>query len=334
MLDSNIEFPWHQKTWDKFSEARLRNHLPHALLITGAEGIGKIEFAHKLVKSLLCLHPKSNISCDQCNACKTYESGANPDYKEIIVAEDKKQISVDQIRGLSKFITLSRSFEAYRVILLHPVEAMNLNAANSLLKSLEEPAENTIIILLATHLSRLLPTIKSRCQLIALPMPTSIQALKWLNTQAPQLEFATELLDMSYGRPLLALDINKDDFKQRNELADDILQLILEHKSITEIAKKWEKLDHAALLKWQASWLQSFIKEAVMKVANNTVTIKEQDENLNKINSLISEEQQWVLYQKIIEQQQYIHTSVNPLIFMENMLTLWFQASHQCRNSD
>jgi len=333
MLDNKIEFPWHQKTWDKFIDARSRQHLPHALLISGAEGIGKIEFAHKLVKSLLCLEPKSNNACNQCKACKTYESFSNPDFKVIKVAEDKKQISVDQIRELSKFITLSRSFAAYRVILLHPVEAMNVNAANSLLKSLEEPAENTIIILLATHLNQILPTIKSRCQLLPLPMPSSTQALEWLKIQAPQLEQAEELLDMSYGRPQLALEVNDSDLNQRNDLAEDILQLILEHKSVTEIAKKWEKLNHKDLLKWQASWLQSFIKEAIRETGDNEVSAKRSNENLNKIKELISVEHQWKLYQQIIDQQKFIHTSVNPLIFMENMLNLWFQASHQCHNS-
>jgi len=334
MRDNNVEYPWHQGTWDKFSNARTRQHLPHALLVTGEEGIGKIEFAQRLAKSLLCLTPKNNNSCNQCNACKTYESGANPDFKEIMVAEDKKQISVDQIRELSKFITLSRSFEAYRVILLQPVEAMNINAANSLLKSLEEPAGNTIIILLATHLNQVLPTIKSRCQLLSLPMPSTSQSLEWLQAHAPQLDQVEELLDMSYGRPLLAFDIKEDDFNQRNDLAEDILQLILEYKSITELAKKWEKLNHERLLKWQASWIQVFIKEDVIKVNSSVTESTQLKQNLNKIKELIPSEQQWNLYQKIIEQQQLIHTSVNPLMFIENMLTSWIQASHQCRNSN
>lgn len=328
-MDKSLEFPWHQQSWNKFSDARTRNHLPHALLITGAEGIGKLEFAKRLVKSLLCFNPINNQFCDQCNGCKTYDSVSNPDYLELQVAEDKKQISVDQVRAMAKFITLSRSFDAYRVILLHPVEAMNNNAANSLLKSLEEPASNTIIILLATHLNRVLPTVKSRCQLLTLPTPSSDQALSWLQKNAPELENTEELLDMSFGRPLLAFNVSEDDFNLRNELADDLLHIMLEETSLTDVAKKWEKRDINNILKWQISWLQGFIRDSYVTTVTNEKSSTEISKKLSKIKSLIQKDNQWGLYEELIKQRQYVHTSVNPLIFIENMLTLWFQASRQ-----
>jgi DNA polymerase-3 subunit delta' len=232
---------------------------------------------------------------------------------------------------MSKFIILSRSFDAYRVILLQPVEAMNMNAANSLLKSLEEPADNTVIILLATHLNQVLPTIKSRCQLLTLPTPTMIQSLEWLKKNSPQLENAKELLDMSFGRPLLAFDIKEEDFNQRNDFAFDILSIIQEKKSVIEIAKKWEKSDFKSLIKWQSSWLQGFIKNDIVNTNNESNQTTPLLQHLSKINESIKSEQQWLLYQEIIELQRYIHTSVNPLMLIENMLTLWFKASRQCQ---
>ena len=321
------DFPWHQKTWDKFSAARKRNHLPHALLVAGEEGIGKNEFAEKLVKSLLCHQPINNQPCEQCNGCKTYSAGSNPDFMEIQVAEDKKQISVDQIRSLSQFIILSRSFSAYRVILLRPVEAMNVNAANSLLKSLEEPADNTVIILLSTTVSQILPTIKSRCQLLSLPNPSQQQALDWLQENAPEIKDAQARLDLSFGRPLIALEINDSDINQAGEFGVDILQVLEEEKSITEVAKKWEKVQHKNLIDWQLSWLKTLIKEELTGVKETTLS----EQHLSKIKTLIKSEPCWQLYQQILEQQKYIHTSVNPLMFIENMLILWFKASHQCR---
>jgi len=321
------KFPWHQKTWDKFSAARSRKHLPHALLVTGEDGIGKREFAKKLVKSLLCHQPANNQPCEQCNGCKTYIAEANPDFMEIQVAEDKKQISVDQIRALSQFITLSRSFSAYRVILLHPVEAMNVNAANSLLKSLEEPAENTVIILLATTVNQILPTIKSRCQLLSLPNPTRQQAVEWLQENAPEMKDVQTRLDLSFDRPLLALKANDSDINQAAEFGADILQVLEEKTSITEVAKKWEKAQHKNLIDWQLSWLQALIKGELTGVIETSLL----GLNLSEINRLIKSEPCWQLYQQILEQQKYIHTSVNPLMFIENMLTLWFKASHQCR---
>ncbi len=331
LLMAFSDFPWHQKAWDKFSEARTRKHLPHALLVTGAEGIGKRAFAEKLVQSLLCHQPIDNQPCEQCNGCKTYSAGSNPDFMKIQVNEDKKQISVDQIRALTRFITLSRSFESYRVILLHPVEAMNANAANSLLKSLEEPAENTIIILLVTTLNQIIPTIKSRCQLLSLPKPSRQQALDWLQVNAPDLEDVQVRLDLSFGRPLVVLKAPGSDVNQVADFAKDILQILEETKSIAEVAKTWEKISHKDLIDWQVSWLQAFIKEELTGVKKNIDVNSLVEQHLSKIKMLIKVKPCWDLYQQILEQQKYIHTSVNPLMFLENMLILWFKASHQCR---
>ena len=332
-MEALTDFPWHQKTWDKFSAARTRNHLPHALLVTGEEGIGKNQFAEKLVQSLLCHQPINNKPCEQCNGCKTFSAGSNPDFMEIKVAEDKKQIGVDQIRALSKFITLSRSFDSYRVILLHPVEAMNANAANSLLKSLEEPADNTVIILLATSLNQIIPTIKSRCQLLSLPKPSHQQAIDWLQINAPDLKNAKARLDLSFGRPLIAIETNEADISQAADFAKDILQIVEERKSITEVAKVWEKAQHKDLIDWQVSWLHAFIKENLTNLNEQEGLEKasQLEQNLSKIKALINAEPCWELYQAVLEQNKYIHTSVNPLMFIENMLTLWFKASHQCR---
>ncbi len=181
---TNPEYPWHETSWDKFTTARSQDHLPHALLLVGADGTGKLDFAKKIATSLLCTAPVNNKACQNCQSCKTYHANANPDFMQIELLEDKQQISVDQIRQLSEFINYTRSFQGYRVIMINPIERMNQNAANSLLKSLEEPADNTVIILVATNLGKILPTIKSRCQLLTLTTPEKNQALSWLKSQS------------------------------------------------------------------------------------------------------------------------------------------------------
>jgi DNA polymerase-3 subunit delta' len=327
MSDSIIsDYPWHQNSWDKIVSARDKNHLPHALLISGMDGTGKVDFAKKLVTSLLCTAPINNQACQNCRSCKTYHSGANPDYMQIELLEGKQQISVDQIRKLTEFISYTRSFEAYRVILLHPVERMNNNAANSLLKSLEEPASNTVIILVAKNLSGILPTIKSRCQLLALPSPNNDQALAWINQQSTS-NNPQEILDMANGQPLTAINISDEDIQSRGALATDLLSICTEQKVVTEVAKTWEKFDHETLLNWQISWVQNFIKNNTLA---NKETISNQDTLTSKLTELsdtLSSTSQWSLYQQLIKQKQYIHTSVNSLLFVETMLLLWLQAS-------
>ena len=321
------EYPWHATSWDKFVTARSQNHLPHALLLVGADGTGKRDFAEKIALSLLCTSAIDNKACQNCQSCKTYHAKANPDFMNIALLEDKQQISVDQIRQLSGFINYTRSFLGYRVIIINPIERMNQNAANSLLKSLEEPADNTVIILVATSLGKILPTIKSRCQLLALAKPEKSQALSWLKSQSPELTQVEELLDMANGQPLTALAISDEEIQSKKEFASQLLASCLKQKPITEIAKNWEKFDPQTLLNWQIRWIQTLIKSRAIPVQKSEVNQGNNSEIITKLDSIILNQKQWDLYQQLIAQKQYIHTSVNSLIFIETMLLLWLQAS-------
>ncbi|MEE9328203.1 MAG: DNA polymerase III subunit delta' [Cocleimonas sp.] len=327
-------YPWHQESWDYFVKAHDKNHLPHALLIVGENGIGKLDFANRLVKSLLCITAHENSvndsvdnkrkydACNHCKACKTYESQANPDYLNIDLLEDKQQIGIDQVRQLSTFLSLSRSFNSYRVVLLNQVERMNLNAANSLLKSLEEPTNNTVIILLTSQLNRLLPTMKSRCQILKLPTPIKAVAQEWIQHHSPEINNPEELLDMAYGKPLAALKIDAEEIQSRKKLSKDLIGLINNKESITAVAKTWEKYNSELLLNWQITWVQDFIKQSIQdKPLNNSE--EKQTLTLLELSQLKSVAQLWQIYHELIKQKRYIHTSVNPLMFVENMLMLW-----------
>jgi DNA polymerase-3 subunit delta' len=319
-------YPWHESSWAKFVTAKSQNHLPHALLISGTDGTGKLDFAKKIATALLCTSPINNEACQNCKSCKTYQANANPDFMRIELLEGKQQIAVDQIRQLSDFINYTRSYDAHRVILLNPVERMNNNASNSLLKSLEEPANNTVIILVASNLSKIIPTIKSRCQILTLPSPTKMQALSWLK-QNKEVSNPEEILEMANGQPLTALSISNEDIQSRADLANDLLAICTQQKSITDTAKIWEKFDHSALLNWQIIWSEKIIKNKMLQI-NQQVTPKDKFAvALTNLAKQISVDNHWNLYQQLIAQKQYIHTSVNSLLFIENMLLLWLQAS-------
>lgn len=316
---SNV--PWHKPTWDKFSKALDNKHLPHAILLFGAKGAGKLILANKMVKALLCTQAIMNEACNNCQSCKTYESGANPDFMQIELLEGKQQIGVDQIRKLSQFLNYSRSFEGYRVIFINPIERLNKNAANSLLKSLEEPADNTIIIILANNLSSVLPTITSRCQVLSLPMPSNDDAEIWLSNKGIDSEKHSQLLELAYGSPLLASSIPDDLILQRKEFYTDIYKVMCEQASLTEIAKKWEKENQETLLDWQIVLIQKLIKSSHTKLEsdNNSLT--------TQITQKVAEKNYWPLLQQLTIKKQIIHTSVNPLINLESMLILWIQAA-------
>ncbi len=308
---------WHQKSWDQLVIARNTKHLPHAILISGEKGTGRQVFAEALVNSLLCESPLENYhACGKCKGCCVRNADVHPDYFQIGIEANKTQILIDQIRELNDFLHMSQSYLASRVAFINPAEALNINAANSLLKSLEEPANNSVIVLLTAQLSTLLPTIKSRCQILHLATPSKVMALQWLSQQSIQ-HPPEELLEMSSGKPLYALALdNAEHFQRRNEFANDLLAVIKQQQSLTEASKKWQKESKDELLSWQIHWVQQLIKYPF-----NTG----EPESILQIPNLVDSAKLWQLYDQLIKLRRLAHTSLNAQLFIESMLLLWIK---------
>lgn len=338
---STHEFPWHNSTWQQFIKAKANNKLPHAILLSGEEGIGRFSLAKRMAKGLMCINSSSTAddACHTCKSCKTFSSNANPDYTQITLSEDKQQIGVDQIRAVSEFLNYSRSFNTNRVVVIYPAERMNINAANSLLKSLEEPSPHTVIILVTAKLNQLLPTIKSRCQLFTVATPSKDETLQWLSKYQSEQHYTDQdhgegqeqglnntklinpdlLIEISGCKPLIAITLGQELVDSRNQFFNDLRDAIKNTMTITEMAKKWEKHDKEVLLNWQILLIQDTIKSAVSQdqsMASHASFKQDHTQHL-------SDEEKWLLYQNLIKQKQYIHTSVNSLMFLENMIMLW-----------
>lgn len=206
---SLLPLPWQHAAWQRLV-ARVER-LPHALLVTGPAGSGVAEFASAFAGWLLCGKPESQGACGRCQSCRLFAAGSHPDFRRLKPAEAEEHaqggggghsIGVDEVRALADFLALTSQLGKRRVVLIAPAEAMNVPAANALLKMLEEPGPETVF-LLASHIPRaLLPTVVSRCQRVSLPMPTTEQAVAWLQAQdvaTPEL-----CLAMTGGAPLAA----------------------------------------------------------------------------------------------------------------------------------
>lgn len=308
---------WHQKSWNQLVATRNAKHLPHAILISGAKGTGKQAFAEALVSSLLCESPMENYyACGECKGCHVKSADVHPDYFQIALVENKTQIVVDQIRELNEFLHMSRSYSGSRVAFINPAETLNVNAANSLLKSLEEPADNTVIILLTSQLSTLLPTIKSRCQILHLATPSKEVALQWLSQQTIQHK-PEDLLEMANGQPLHALELdNEENFERRNDFSNDLLSVVMQQKSITEISKKWQNTSKYELIGWQIHWVQQLIKYHFSPA---------QQKPILQLPHAIDDANLWQLHDQLIKFRRLAHTSLNPQLFVENMLLSWMK---------
>ena len=161
--------PWHDPQWLRIERSIRSGRVPHALLLRGASGNGKKMFAARLAAVLLC--GSKDFPCGECGSCRLCAAGSHPDWTDVKLEPDRREIVVDQIRDLIHSIGLTARFGRYKVVILESAELMNRHAANTLLKTLEEPPGATVFVLVSSNSAQLLPTIRSRCQSIDFPVP-------------------------------------------------------------------------------------------------------------------------------------------------------------------
>jgi len=206
-------YPWLAAVETEFRERLGQDRLPHALLLSGQKGSGKTALGEAFIAGLLCLEG-TYPACGACRSCQLLVSGAHPDRRVITFEEHprtgelRKEIVVDQVRNLIAALNLTNSFSSRKAALIHPAEAMNTNAANALLKTLEEPPGDAILVLVSHDAARLPATIRSRCQGLYVRPPDPVAAFEWLNSdQGVEAGEAKAALEAAAGSPLVAKDM-------------------------------------------------------------------------------------------------------------------------------
>lgn len=185
--------------------------LPHAWLFHGPAGTGKDEFGHMFAWSLLCSAPHAHEPCGSCHSCQLYLAGNHPDLLYLQAEEGKQIIPVDKVRQCVEFMQKTANQGGRRIAILPNAHHMNVNASNALLKTLEEPPPNTLLILLSSQPGLLLATIRSRCQSLLFPVPRSQDAKAWLDKHHPGAGNKLSL-SLAGGSPLLALRYTDEDW--------------------------------------------------------------------------------------------------------------------------
>jgi DNA polymerase III subunit delta' len=269
--------PWHAAHWQRLQSRLARGAMAHALLLCGPAGLGKRAFGQRFVRMLLCERRRDGEACGQCRACLLLAAGSHPDFVTIGygVRKDgvtRKEIVVEQIRELSARLAMASQFGGWQVALIDPADAMNAAAANALLKTLEEPAAQTLLLLLADAPWRLPQTIRSRCQRVEFQLPPATEALAWLTDEGVAEPAAA--LEAAGGNPGLAQAwAGQGVLALRQSVRKDLAALATGRDEPMQVTRRWLDADAASCL-WFAA--QAAVDETRARAAGTVAPLGSQ----------------------------------------------------------
>ncbi len=274
---NELSFPWLSSAWNQL-KAR-RQTLPHALLIHGRSGLAKSVLARAFAQSLLCEGTTAGPACGRCAACLWFSQANHPDFRLIQPealdesappeAESRRregeaasrQIRIDQVRDLQPFLAIGTHRRGLRVVLIRPAEAMNPAASNALLKSLEEPPPSTVFLLVSSAPDRLLPTVRSRCQRVAVAPASPVEAVPWLAAQG--VSDAEAALAYAANAPLAALESAAD-----QPVRDGLLrELAGGQRDALALVDACQATAPVQVIAWLRKWVADLV---LARVANRT----------------------------------------------------------------
>jgi DNA polymerase-3 subunit delta' len=254
---------WLAPARERLLAAVRQDRVAHALLIQDVPGAGGEQLALWMAQLLLCLTPAAQGPCASCAGCISLHEHRHPDFTLIGLVEDSKQIRIEQVRELSAHLALASHQGGYKVALINPADALNWNAANALLKTLEEPPARTVLILVAQQPSRLPATILSRCQHVRLRAPEREPALLWLTQFVGEGPW-TAVLDVIGNAPLLAAQLDPRALLQvRDETLAALGDLASRRADAAQLAEAWNRSELGLRLACLENWLTERIRRTL-----------------------------------------------------------------------
>ena len=252
--------PWLEPVRARLATMQARGRLPHGFLVSGPPGAGQAETATWLATRLLC-RASERQPCGDCADCRLVLAGSHPDFHWVGVLPDKKEISIDQLRVLSEALSMRSYRGGAKVAVISPAEAMSTKAHNALLKTLEEPARETYLVLAASRIDRIPKTVLSRCTRLALPLPDEPAALGWLRRQGPSDDWPA-LLSLARGAPFLAVEHQAAGLGTLEAEMRGVLAAAGEGRlDVVAFAAHSARNAPAARLAWLESWLTRSLKD-------------------------------------------------------------------------
>ncbi|ATU97902.1 DNA polymerase III subunit delta' [Aeromonas salmonicida] len=313
-------YPWLIPDWHALSQTAQAGRLGHAWLLLGDPGLGKEQLAERLARLHLCQQPDRGEPCGQCHSCQLFDKGHHPDLGTVTI--DSKTIGVEAIREICARLQNSAQLGRGKVVIIPDAERMTESAANALLKTLEEPAGDSLLLLIASQVSRLLPTILSRCHKHVCQLPTEGETVRWLAEQGHQATLAQ--VRICQGAPLRVLRyIEEQQDGKRRELLESFVSLSLTPTRATHVCSQLADETQVRL-----HWLQLFLCDALKTQAGcghhqlampDLAALSQQLAEGNSSEKLLEAEQQLVALKATCQPGQLS----NPTIHLMNWLSRW-----------
>jgi DNA polymerase-3 subunit delta' len=320
MSDSHLHYhyAWQAEQWQRLLQQRSDDKLPHAIMLAGPSGIGKLQFAQAHAQLLLCLSPVSGSICGRCKSCILSAAGTHPDLCVVRPEDGSRVIKIDQVRRLTEFVSKTSQQGGMKLIVIEPVEYLNINAANALLKSLEEPSAGTLLLLVSHVPSQVMATIRSRCQKIDFALPDKAAALEWLTPLSAGLADPSYLLACAGGAPVAARALMEgDQLDARQQLAQALVDIAKQQVSPLDVAAKLSKREPLDVLANIMQWLQMGIRQQT-----------EEADNLEPVVLVLADVPQMTVFRfwdKLVVVKRQLLSMANPnkQLLLEELLLDW-----------
>ena len=313
---SQSEVPWnatYEQLWRRSIES---NRIPHALLLFGGKGIGKRSFTEWIIKQHL------KIDCDSDASIHPYSIPQHADIRWIQPDDEKTLIGVDQVRGLINELSLTSYEGIGKVGVIDPLNKMTIKASNSLLKTLEEPSGNTLIILIADRMHNIPATIISRCQVTRMIKPGNKESVSWIK-QTTGLEDCSHLSDCSLGSPLNLIE-SYDQLKNIPIYEKKLINILTKNESPLDLALDLSKEDPVFILDWMSNFMCRLIKDIFV----SDVSLKEASANFQ---DKLSEPNLFLFLDKLNKLRGQPPGSYNFQMALEGLLIDWHFGLHDLR---
>lgn len=318
--------PWQQDAWARLQRRRSEGRLPHALLITGIPGIGKRLFAEAFLAALLC-EGQGEGACGTCRGCRLLAAGSHPDRIAVQPEDEGKAIPVAAVRGLIERLALRPQYGPWQTALIEPAERMNANAANALLKTLEEPNPGTLLILVSARPSQLPATIRSRCQQITLTAPDAEAGRAWLAAQAPDASDPGALLALCGGAPLAALELAAaGGLPDRAERLAEWEGVIAGRAAPEAVAARWYEEGAGLALERLHGWLTDLIRVAGAGTAAGGLRNPDLAERLQAMVGRLDLQTLFHQLDRVESARRLVGGPANLQLQLEDLLVAWARA--------